>query len=208
MFAKMKVEEFLNDLGSHLPAPGGGAAAALAAAMGAALISMVCNLTIGKKQYEQYETEMIQIKQNAQRLKDEILVLMDADAQAFSDLMESFKLPSNTDAEKKKRTELIQSKTCQAAEVPAKIAESCLEIAVLAEKIAGRSNKNLESDIKVAMDMAEAGLNSAITNIKVNLPGIKDQMYVLEKQESIKNLTSQFASLKLQIDSKLEISKI
>jgi len=208
MLAKMTVEDFLSDLSSSLPAPGGGAAAALAAAMGAALISMVCNLTIGKKQYEQYEAEMIQVRQRAQKLKDEVLLLMDADARAFSELMQSFKLPANTDGEKEKRTEQIQAKTRQAAEVPAKIAASCLEIAALADQIAGKANKNLESDIKVGIDMAEAGLNSAITNIKVNLPGIKDQGYVAEKQALMNKMTSEFSRWKLSVASKLEIYKL
>jgi formiminotetrahydrofolate cyclodeaminase len=203
MLAEMTLEKFLEDLGSRLPAPGGGAAAALAAALGAALVSMVCNLTIGKKQYAPYEKELLGIKDDAQQLQKSLLILMEDDALAFGSLMDSFKLPAHTEAEKTARASRIQADTCQAAEVPAKIAESCLHIAELLDKLAGRSNKNLESDIKVALDMAEAGLNSAVTNIKVNLPGIEDRQFVSAKQEFIKKVTGNFQDRKTQIGSKL-----
>jgi formiminotetrahydrofolate cyclodeaminase len=199
MFADKIIKDFIGELGSALPAPGGGAAAALAGSMGAALVSMVCNLTIGKKDYAAYEDEIKTVLVKAQHLQEELLALIDADADAFNSLMDSYKMPRVTEEEKSLRQEAIESNAQKAAAVPAIIATRCLDVVVLANQIAGKANKNLNSDILVAAEMAEAGLNSAIINIKINLPGIKDKQYVNNKQGLIQQMTTEFANHKSSI---------
>lgn len=174
MFIEMEIGQFLSDLASEKQAPGGGAAAALAGSMGAALVGMVCRLTLGKAGYEPVTKEVEAILALADGLKKELVQLMDEDARVFKELMGTFSLPKNTEAEKTARRAAISQKSIAAAEIPAQVAKRCLVIMELTVRAAGKTNVNLDSDLKVAMHMATAGMHSALVNIKINLGTIKD----------------------------------
>jgi methenyltetrahydrofolate cyclohydrolase len=166
--------EWLTDLASAAPAPGGGAAAAVNAALGAALLEMVANLTIGKPAYADHEEHVQNVLAKATGLRQRAIELIAADAEAFTALMATYKLPKATDEEKAARTAEIQRATVGAAEVPLQIAEVGSEVIKLAGQLPGRSNPNVLSDVAVAASAAAAAIESAAINVQINLGGLKD----------------------------------
>jgi formiminotetrahydrofolate cyclodeaminase len=199
MLSEMKLNEFVDELASSSPAPGGGSVAAVNGALGAALISMVCRLTIRKKGYEQVQDEMQQVLVKADELHQNSVSLIDQDTDAFNSLMAAFKLPKETESEAAKRSEVIQAGYIKAADIPLNIAENCLQILKLADHIKDKGNKNAISDIGVAAETSYAGLESAIMNVKINLGSIKDQNYKTACSREIKELHEEGLRLKNQV---------
>lgn len=188
MLIDKKVSNFLNELASNSPTPGGGSVAALAGALGAALISMVGNLTVGKKKYEDVEEEIKRILSSSEKLRYELSQLIEDDVKVFNNFMATYKMPKETEDEKKVRTEKIQEALIEAAKVPLKVAYKCLDIMILSQEVAEKGNANVVSDAGVAVLMAEAALESAILNVKINLKMIKDEKIKEELSSSIKEI--------------------
>lgn len=188
MLIDKKVSNFLNELASNSPTPGGGSVAALAGALGAALISMVGNLTVGKKKYEDVEEEIKRILSSSEKLRYELSQLIEDDVKVFNNFMATYKMPKETEDEKKVRTEKIQEALIEAAKVPLKVAYKCLDIMILSQEVAEKGNVNVVSDAGVAVLMAEAALESAILNVKINLKMIKDEKTKEELSSSIKEI--------------------
>ena len=180
MLVKLPVEEFSRVLGSNSPAPGGGSVAALSGALGANLVSMVCSLSIGKKDYESFDNELAEALKLAQTLSEGPLKRVDLDAEAFNSVMAAFKMTKQTEEEKKSRSEAIQAGFKEAVQSPLGIARECLDVLRLANKLLGKSNTNALSDLGVASLQAYAGLEGAIMNVKINIPSIKDTNFVSE----------------------------
>lgn len=187
----MTLRKYSDVLASNEPAPGGGSTAALSGLMGASLTMMVVNLSVGKKSYEALDEE---IKQRfmkdfgkVQRLKEELTALVDEDTEAFNKFMEAMKLPKDTEEQKKVREEKMQQASIYALQIPLKTAEKCLEILRNQETIAMYGNKNAVSDVGVGALMALAGLEGALLNVKINLPGINDENI---KNDALKRYTS------------------
>jgi len=188
MLIDKKVSNFLDELASDSPTPGGGSVAALAGALGAALISMVGNLTVGKKKYENVEEDIKKIISSSEKLRYELSQLIEEDVKVFNNFMATYKMPKETEDEKKVRTEVIQESLIEAAKVPLKVAYKCLDIMILSREVAEKGNVNVISDAGVAALMAEAALESAILNVKINLKMIKDEKIREELSSSIKEL--------------------
>ena len=188
MLIDKKVSNFLDELASNSPTPGGGSVAALAGALGAALISMVGNLTVGKKKYENVEEDIKKIISSSEKLRYELSQLIEEDIKVFNNFMSTYKMPKETEDEKKMRTEKIQEALIKAAKVPLKVAYKCLDIMILSQEVAEKGNVNVISDAGVAVLMAEAALESAILNVKINLRMIKDEKIREELSSSIKEL--------------------
>jgi len=188
MLIDKKVSNFLDELASSSPTPGGGSVAALAGALGAALISMVGNLTVGKKKYEDVEKDIKKIISSSEKLRYELSQLTEEDVKAFNNFMATYKMPKETEDEKKMRTEKIQEALIKAARVPLKTAYKCLDIMILSQEIAEKGNINVISDAGVAVLMSEAALESAILNVKINLKMIKDEKIRKELSSSIKEI--------------------
>lgn len=174
---KLSCQEFLEKLASNLPTPGGGGGAAMAGALAVALTSMVGNLTVGKEKFAQYEAEVQELLAKAEALRLELLNLVNADAEVFNSFMTCYRLPKATEEEKQARNQAIQNAAKEAAEVPLKIAEACLEVVKLAEGIAIIGNPGAITDAAVSAIMARASLRSAVYNVVVNLKLIKDEAY-------------------------------
>ena len=172
------VESFLDALASKSPTPGGGSAVAVLGAMGAALVSMVANLTIGKKNYEAVEAEMLDALQAANQLREHILSLVAADIAAFDQVMAAYGLPKETEAEKLSRSEAIQLGLKAATEVPLACAKLCREVILLSRSVAEKGNRNVISDAGVAVLSAHAGFRSAVLNVHVNTGTIRDAEFV------------------------------
>lgn len=192
MLDQKTVREFINELGSNSPAPGGGSVAALGSSLASALCSMVFNLTIDKKVYNAYseEDKMIVDKNLEQCLnhKEEFLDLMNSDAEVFLTLMSAFKLPKQSDEEKKIRSKKIQEGYKAALEIPLKVAEDSYKIYMHVKVAAELGNKNAISDAGVAALMLQASIESAILNVKINLSSIKDETYKEEVTSRCKEL--------------------
>lgn len=172
------VESFLGALASKSPTPGGGSAVAVLGAMGAALVSMVANLTIGKKNYEGVEADMFDALHEADRLREQILSLVAADIAAFDQVMAAYGLPKETEAQKQSRSEAIQLGLKAATEVPLVCAKLCREVILLSRSVAEKGNRNVISDAGVAVLSAHAGFRSAVLNVHVNTGAIRDVDFV------------------------------
>ena len=168
------VGSWLEDLASDAPAPGGGAAAAMNAAVGAALVAMVCNLTIGKSRYAQHEPLMRQTLTSATELRAQAVQLAVDDAAAFGAVTDAYKLPKDTDADKTARTEAIQAALIGAADVPLRTAAVAAAIIDLAGRIMDGANVNVLSDVAVAAASARAALDAAVINVEINLGAMND----------------------------------
>lgn len=174
---KLSCQEFLEKLASNAPTPGGGGGAAMAGALAVALTSMVGNLTVGKEKFAQYEAEVQELLAKAEALRMKMFALVNADAEVFNSFMTCYRLPKATEEEKQARNQAIQNAAKEAAEVPLKSAEACLEIMKLAGRIAIIGNPGAITDAAVSAIMARAALRSAVYNVVVNLKLIKDEAY-------------------------------
>ncbi|HSG41736.1 MAG TPA: glutamate formimidoyltransferase [Anaerolineales bacterium] len=164
-----KPASFVEILSTPTPTPGGGSAAAYAGAMGAALVSMVSGLTIGKKKYADVEAEMQAVRVMAEKLREELYQAVDDDAIAFEALMGTFRLPKETDEEKTARKAAIMQATMNAAHVPLHVAEDAVKVMELAIKCARSGNVNAISDATSGFAMCRAALTAAGYNVRVNI---------------------------------------
>ncbi|QAT41816.1 cyclodeaminase/cyclohydrolase family protein [Aminipila luticellarii] len=172
---EMKVNEYLNLLKSDAPAPGGGSASALAGAQGIALFEMVCDLTIGKEKFAEYQEICAQAKADGEKLYKELTEAIDKDTEAFNLVSSAFKLPKATEEEKKVRSKAIAEGTLAATEVPFKSMELAYEGLLIVQKLVGKSNPNAVSDLGVAVLNLMSCIKGAWLNVKINLPGVKDE---------------------------------
>lgn len=171
----LTVNDFLKQLASAAPAPGGGSASALAGALAAALVNMVANLTQGKEKFAADEEYMSQLIQAAAVVRRQLAELMEEDTLAFQQVMAAFKLPRETAAEKEHRQARIQATMIHAAQVPLKTAETALRVLELSQIAAEKGNPSAVSDAGVAALLGQAAVEGAALNVKINLGSIKDQ---------------------------------
>lgn len=174
MYLNEKMEKYLDNLADKTPTPGGGSASAFTATLATGLISMVCNFTIGKEKYKNVEKEIIEILNKSEHLRKSLSFLIDADTEVYQKLADAFKLPKTLE---EKRKQKIQECSKDAIDIPVKIINDSFEILNLSYKLVFIGNKNLITDIGVAVNLAEAAIDSAMLNIKVNLMNIEDISY-------------------------------
>jgi len=182
------VKTFLDELASNAPAPGGGSVAALAGALGAGLISMVCNLTLGKPKYAGVQDEISVTVKVSEQLRLELTRLLEADAEAYTMLNQTMKMPRDTEEQKNTRAAAMDKALKAATDVPMKVAEACVEVMNLCPQTAEKGNANAISDVGVAILTAEAGLRSAALNVLINLGFIKDEQFVSENRKKLDTL--------------------
>lgn len=185
----LPIGTFLDALASSAPTPGGGSVAALSGAMAAGLVSMVCALTVGKKQYAEIEAEVRSINERSEALRRELQQLAEQDIEVFSRLSAAYKLPRTTEADAATRQAAIQQVTRQAAIVPLRAAQAAAAILPLCTALAPRVGRLIVSDIGVAAVLARSTVQSAILNIEINLAGLDDQRFVRETRAQIEDLS-------------------
>jgi formiminotetrahydrofolate cyclodeaminase len=181
----LTVQAFLDALASSAPTPGGGAAAALVGAMGAALIAMVCNLTIGRPRYGDVEPAMRSILTQSEQTRQRLVALADEDAKAYASVSAAYRLPRSTETERIARSEAIQRALIQAATPPLEAMRECRSLMSLCLQIAAHGNTTVVSDAGVAAELVAAGVRSSVLNVRVNLAEIKDQDFVARGEEQI-----------------------
>ncbi len=190
MLTALTVTQFLDDTASNSPAPGGGSVSALAAALGAALTSMVCRLTIGKKKYAEVQSEMESILRRSETIREKATALIDEDTAAFNRVMAAFGLPKETEEEKAKRTAAVQEATKDATRVPLRLMEVTAEAIILVKDVAARGNQNSLSDAGVAALVLSAACDGAALNVRINLGGLTDQVFISSTRDTMDRIAA------------------
>jgi len=203
----MPVKLFLDELSSAAPAPGGGSIAALSGALGAALISMVSNLTIGKEKYADVQDEIKVLLGESESLRRELIELLEADVRVYTELSETMKMPRDTEEQNAARAQAMDRALKAATNVPMQVAEACVAVMDLCRPAAEKGNINAVSDVGVAVLIAEAGLRSAALNVLINLAWIKDETFVKETRNKLDILLDGKPALRDEI-YELVVSKL
>lgn len=186
--SQSSTSDFYNEVAAKTPTPGGGSVAAAAGTLGAALSSMVCRLTIGKKKYADVENELKEILEKSEALREQLKEMIVKDGEAFDQVMAARKLPKDNDEEIARRDKAIFVATKIAARTPLETAGLALKILELIKVVAEKGNVNSVSDAGVAALMAKAAIEGAIYNVRINIGGFGDQMFVDEMTGKIKIL--------------------
>ena len=182
------ITNFLDELASNAPAPGGGSVAALSGALGAALVSMVCNLTLGKKAYADVQDDIKDLLAQSEALRQQLTDLLEEDVKAYTGYSKAAKMPRATDEEKAARATAMQAALKVATDVPLSIAETAVKVMDLCMTAAQKGSKWAVSDAGVAVLMAEAALRSAALNVLINLGTLRDQEFVANRRAKLESL--------------------
>lgn len=174
MLKDLRITEFLSSTTSKSPVPGGGSVSALVGAVAASLSAMVAGLTIGKNKYVEVEEDMKALLDEAIFQRDNLIMLIDRDSEAFNEVMAAYKLPKETVG----RSLEIKNALITATETPFAIASASLEVMRLSQKAHKMGNKNAESDALVSCVMARSAVYGALMNVNINLESIDDELFV------------------------------
>jgi formiminotetrahydrofolate cyclodeaminase len=203
------IDQFLDDLASGNPTPGGGSAAAIMGAMGAALVSMVCNVSFGKQGCEAAEPELRNMLVKSEELRRHLAAMMAEDIAAFDSLMAAYKLAKSSDEEKARRAETIQACLERATEVPLECARACSQVVAMARRAADLGYKHVISDVGVGVATADAALRSAALNVFINAPALKDRRFAANAIEEVERLAktsaveseATYAAVRIKLES-------
>ncbi len=199
--------DFLSEVASSNPVPGGGSVAAYAGALGAALTRMVAGLTIGKKKYATVEAEMTTLATDADSIMRELSALVDRDADAYAAVSNAYKLPKHTETATEVRKAAIDEALVGAAKVPLETARLCVRVARLAAIVAQKGNSNAITDAGVAALLAEAGCKGASYNIRINVAslGAREAGSSLERDavEAVREASSVAAEVAAEVERAL-----
>ena len=190
MYREKTVEEFLDELSSSNSIPGGGSAAALSGALNAAVISFIANLTIGKKKYEEVETEAQEILAESQELKKEMLMMIDQDSEILSDILDSYKTGDQ---------DRVKNVCHDAVEFSMDMTKKAVRLMRLSLEISEIGNQMLASDFEVAAYIGDAAVGSAIANVKINLKSLENEEYKENIKKEYLKLKEESSRLKKEI---------
>lgn len=204
--AGLTVAGFVDEVSRDTPAPGGGSIAALAGALGSALASMVVNLSIGKGEYDSRYEELCRLAEKAQTIKDELVRAIDADTEAFNEVIAGMGMAKDTAEQLNVRSRAIQAGYKSAAKVPLRTAELCREVLDLCQAAADIGNQAVMSDAGVGALMAYAGVQGAIHNVRINLPHTKDEVFIAEMKTSLGSLLAESKAICEAIQQQVESS--
>ena len=197
--AELKTSEFVDLLASDAPAPGGGSAAALEGALGAALTAMVCGLTVGKKKYADYQELAESAQKKALDLKARFVDVMDRDTVAFNVVSAAFGMPKATDEEKAARSAAIQEGLKGCTKTPFEMMELAVETLELTASILGKSNDSAASDLGVSALSLRAAIQGAWLNVLINIGSLKDTALAEDYRKKGEALLAQALPLADQI---------
>ena len=190
MITQRSVGKFLNDLASGSATPGGGSAAAVMGAMGAALVSMVCNVTIGKQGYEAVDADMKYVLAAAEKVRRRLTALMAEDIAAVDSLMAAYQLPKTSDVDKARRSAEIRISMLRSTETPLKCARACAEVIGLSRRVSEHGYLGVLGDGGVGVLAGFAGLRSAALNVYINAPALKDRTFANQAISEIEQLVA------------------
>jgi formiminotetrahydrofolate cyclodeaminase len=199
MLTTKSLNQFLDDLASNSPAPGGGSVAALSGALGAALTSMVSRLTIGKKKYADVQKEMESVLNRSEELRTSFSELVEEDSEAFNSVMKAFSMPKESEQDKTTRTSAIEDATKKATLVPLKVIELCREALPLAKVAAEKGNTNSITDAGVSALMLHAACAGAALNVRINLSSLQDKHFVEDTRAKMNRLLKEVEDLSQEV---------
>lgn len=185
---EQNIKEYIDKLASKSPTPGGGGVSALCAGFGSALASMVCNLTVGKPKYTQYDKELNEILTEARSLCDKCLALAEEDEIAFEPLSKAYSLKSTTDEEKRYKEAVMEKALLAAADVPLRSAQAAYDTIMLHKKLVEKGSKLVISDVGVGVQLARAALTGAFLNVKINTKMMADRSVASKIDETANEL--------------------
>ncbi len=202
--ADLSVTEFLNELSSVSPAPGGGSVAALCAGLGSALCSMVGRLTFGKEKYRAEWKTMETLVNEADSMGKRFLELMDADTDAYNKVVKATKLPKESDEEKTLRKAAIEKATRHAAEVPMETLRNVLVLSDHVAQVVEKGNTNCISDAATAAQLVRTAAYAAACNVRINLGGIGDKVFVENLRKEVRRILTGINSSIDRIEKKVD----
>jgi formiminotetrahydrofolate cyclodeaminase len=209
MDLKKSLENFIEEISSSSPTPGGGSVSAFNGVLGTSLGLMVCNLTIGKKKYESVEAEVLEIKNRLQNFREKFLELYDEDSKAFDKVMEAIKLPKESEEDKIKRTHAIEDATVYATEVPINVIQACSEVTNDLIRLSEIGNQNSLSDAGVALILIKSSAEGAMLNVMINTRSLNDRdrsmNLVLSAAQKLTELEAKIDEALKNIKKKLEL---
>ena len=175
MTEKKTIEEFLGELSSKAPVPGGGGASAIGGAIGNGLGQMVANLTIGKKKYAEYEEELKELLERMKELQRGFADLADRDGEVFAPLAAAYRLPYETDLEKQYKDQVMEASLLAASLIPMQIMETCMEMLAILSVLAEKGSRMAISDVGVGVQFIRASLTGAAMNVFINTGSMKNR---------------------------------
>lgn len=190
------IADFLEALGSSAPAPGGGAASALAGALAAALAEMVAQLTAGRPRFASVEAPMRALLAEARRSRADLLTLMDDDVRAYARVAAAYQLPKTTDDERARRDDAIQAALRDAMRPPLRIMEIGCQVLALAEEAAASGNPTVASDAGCAALLGEAAVRAAGLNVLANVVLLRDDVAASEARAAKERYEEQAAAFR------------
>ena len=189
IYSKDPLQTYLDDAASGKPAPGGGSVSACVGALGAALVSMVCNLTRGREKFADVETQIQDLVVRSEAARAQLERLLQDDTVAYNGVIEAYRLPKDTDSEKAVRHQAVQDGLIVAANVPLEIVRVAVEVCRLAKTAADLGNPAAVTDAGIGAILGEAAVHGASLNVEINMASIDDAEYVrrvgTELQEAI-----------------------
>ena len=192
------ITEFLDEACSSSPTPGGGNVSAVVGTLGASMIAMVANLTLGKKGYEDFQTDAKEVLEQVMTGIETLKQLTQKDMEEFDFYMQCFRMPKNTDEEKAARLAAIQDAAKKATLVPLQICEACLGLLKQAQRLSHFGNKMAISDVGVGAYVCEAALRACMLSVDINLPTIKDEAFVTDVKNRRARLFAEAEDLKIR----------
>jgi formiminotetrahydrofolate cyclodeaminase len=205
VLADLSIKEYLAKTASGDPVPGGGSSAALNAALAAALIEMVAQLTIGRKNFEGVEAEMQAAAKKASTLRQTLIEDIDRDSDAYARVLKAFQMPKGTEAEKTGRARAVQDAFKQAALVPLSVAQAAVALMDLGRTVIARGNPNAASDGAAGVLAARMAAQAAVYNVRINLGSIKDETFTAELKREVDRLEAEAGAKEKGILSLLKI---
>lgn len=196
----LSIKEYITDLSSNSPTPGGGNVAALCGVLSTSLGMMMCNLTIGKKKYLEHDDEMKELLIRFGELKDRFAELAIKDNDAFDKVMAAFKLPKETDEQKTLRINSIENATIEAALVPAEVITTCDNLLPLLIRVSEIGNQNSMSDIGVAISLLNTASEGAFLNVAINCTSLNDRN---KGNEILSNAESLYTKIKSEANNRI-----
>jgi formiminotetrahydrofolate cyclodeaminase len=201
----LSLADYLAKTASADPVPGGGSAAALNAALAAALVEMVANLTIGRKNFEAVDGEMRAAAGKARALRAKLIADIDRDSAAYAQVLAAFRMPKSTEAEKAERGRAVQTAFKEAARVPLGVGRDALAVMALAGDVAAKGNPNAASDGAAGVLAARMAARTAVYNVRINLGSITDEAFAVELRREADRIDAEAEALEKQILARVRL---
>ncbi len=204
MYLNRPLREFLSDTSSRSPTPGGGSVSALTGALGASLLCMVANFTLGKKKYREVEGEVREILKEAEKLKDKLTTMIQQDIEAYQRLSQAMRASRDNSLVKEGRARILEDSLEEASEVPLRVAQLSYQLIKLGERLLSKGNPNLITDTGIGVLLGEAALQSAALNVEINLISVKDEEFREDKRIALSTLLSEGKRVREEVLRKIK----